>query len=533
MIRICFLLFIFYLSFAQSFLDSYTSYDELVKEIKTDGLKYKTIAKTKSGYNLDLLQFGEDNAPAIFILGNLDGSYPSATELSMNIARKLAKGEIDRKGKTIYLLPMPNPEATNALFSKISEARETNLTASDDDYDQAIDEDGFNDLNKDGIISQIRIKNPLGDYKENKSFPNLLSKIDLNKNETGNYTILSEGFDDDKDDKINEDPVGGTDLNKNFTYNYEYFGLHAGKNQASETEVKAIIDFIESNPNILVTIHFSKYNNMNVKWKANTKKYEDYARPLTAFDKMMLEDADSYDLLSSIWEKDNKWKTKVESSGSGTFHEWSYFHAGRWSIAVNAWDHSNIKLDSTFKAQDKMTKEEKLFHDAGTKKLNLAFVDWKRIKHPDFPKQEVDVGGFHLAYMNNPERSIIDSTKVEYFVESVADLFPKIEVSELKVTKLKKDLYRVELELINNGKLPSQSKMAEVSGWMHPVRVVWDIDKKKIVSGKKKTLLKPIAGFAGKQKLEWLIHSESLSKTDIRIESPVIGKITKTVRFGD
>ena len=533
MIRFFLSIFTMWLCFSQSFLDNYTNYKELKELIDELDLKYKTITKTLTGLDLDLIQFGDDKSPAIFILGNLDGSYPSSTELTLNLIRDLNRGKIDRKGKTIYILPMPNPEATNSLFTKVSMKSNTNLNSSDDDHDQEFDEDGPNDLNKDGIISQMRIRNDLGNFKSNKNYKGLLEKVDLKKGEFGQYLLMTEGFDDDNDDKINEDPKGGTNLNKNFTYNYDYFGLHAGKNQVSEPEVKAIIDFIASHPNILLTVHISKFNNMNIKWKPSTKNLETYSKPLKALKSMLKEDFNSYELLANTWSARNNWKVKTKSKGKGSFHEWAYFHAGRWSVAVNSWHHSNIKLDSTFKSQDKMSKNEKLYHDVKSKKLKSAFVDWKKVEHPDFPKKQVDVGGFHLAYLNNPDCSIIDSTNISDFVSDLTKLFPMLVIESIEVIKVKKNLHRVKLTLVNNGKLPTQSKMAELSGWMHPVRVVWNLDKKNIISGTRKTLLKPIAGFAGKQKLEWLIHTKSIRKASLKVESPVIDNITKNITFGD
>ena len=68
----------------------------------------------------------------------------------------------------------------------------------DDDGDGLFDEDGLDDLDADGHITQMRIADPNGDYKPHPDFPNMLVKV--KPGEKGQYRLLgAEGIDNDGD----------------------------------------------------------------------------------------------------------------------------------------------------------------------------------------------------------------------------------------------------------------------------------------------------------------------------------------------
>ena len=89
----------------------------------------------------------------------------------------------------------------------------------------SIDEDGYEDLNKDGLITLMRIKDPAGRFIESDEDERIMVEADISKGQSGNYLVYSEGIDNDKDGSFNEDGPGGVDFNRNFTFNYESFGL--------------------------------------------------------------------------------------------------------------------------------------------------------------------------------------------------------------------------------------------------------------------------------------------------------------------
>jgi hypothetical protein len=304
-----------------------------------------------------------------------------------------------------------------------------------------------------------------------------------------------------------------------------------------------------------MTVNFSKYDNLHKNWSAKKMKVADYKRPLKAFDKMPKEDVNGYKLFSNLWQKNHKdWTVTAENRGQGTFHDWAYFHGGRWSIAANGWNFKQItiaktddikndtavdaveskdknenKKKSTAKKTD--TKEARLMANAKNKGLQGAVVPWTTISHPDFADEKVEVGGFRLGYLNNPDLEVFSDTKSSEYVASLTTLFPKLKVTQT-VKKVGNDLYRVTLKIKNTGKLPTQSAMGKLSRWMLPVRVQWNLPKENFIGGTKRTLLAPIQALGGQQEIKWLINTKGYRNASFEISSPVIDAVKQTVKFG-
>ena len=537
----------------QDYLNQYTSHAEMLKQLKQLGVKTQQIGTSRSGKSIIAAQFGDKSSPAVLVTGNIDGDYLVGTELAMRLIEDLKSGKVDRNNKSIFVVPMPNPDATNFMLGKNGYSTTFNHLKIDDDHDLKTNEDGPNDLNNDGYISQLRISDSSGLYKPSDQTPNLLVKVDPLKNEEGQYRVINEGKDDDGDGKLDEDGYGGVTINKNFTYNYDYFGIGSGVNQASEPETRALIDFVIDHQNILMTVNFSKYDNLHKNWAAKKVTVDEYKRPLKAFDKMPKEDVDAYKLFSNLWLEDHKdWTVNSENRGQGTFHDWAYFHGGRWSISANGWNFKQIAIAKTRQDETKIdagdlnnkddskekkdtkssdTKEARLVANAKEKELEGAVIPWKKISHPDFINEKVEVGGFRLAYLNNPDLAVFDNTKSSEYIASLTTLFPKLKVTQ-SVDKIGNDLYRVTLKIKNTGKLPTQSAMGKLTRWMIPVRVQWNLPKENFIGGTKRTLLAPIASHGGQQEIKWLINTKGYRNASFEISSPVIDAVKQTVKFG-
>lgn len=531
----------------QDYINQYTSHAEMLKQLKQLGVQTQQIGTSRSGKSIVVAQFGDKTSPAILVTGNVDGDYLVGTELAMRLIEDLKSGKVTRNGKSIFVVPMPNPDATSFILGKNGYSTTFNHLKTDDDNDLKINEDGPNDLNNDGYISQLRISDSSGLYKASDKDPSLLVKVARLKNEAGQYRLLNEGKDDDGDGKLDEDGYGGAAINKNFTYNYDYFGVGSGVNQASEPETRALIDFVIDHQNILMTVNFSKYDNLHENWSANKVLVNEYKRPLEAFDKMPKEDVDGYKLFTHLWQQEHKdWQVKAENRGQGTFHDWAYFHGGRWSIASNGWNFKQITIAQTAEAKENKavdsdknkdaspsedTKEARLVANAKEKNLQGAIIPWTKISHPDFIDEKVEVGGFRLAYLNNPDVDVFAETKSSQYVASLTTLFPELNVSQ-RVKKIGKDLYRVTLKIKNIGKLPTQSAMGKLTRWMLPVRVQWNLPKEQFIGGSKRTLLAPIAAHGGQQEIKWLINTKGFNDASFEISSPVIDAVTQTVNFG-
>ncbi len=262
-------------------LSSYHNYDSMTKELKRiveankNVAKIESIGKTVEGRDLWLVTIAnpggvpEMERPAMFIGANFEGDHLIGSELSLAVINHLLKNynSDDAVKKSInehvfYIIPRMNPDGAEKMFAAVKAGVKTNAHQYDSDNDGRMDEDGPEDLNKDGFITMMRVKDENGLWMTDKDEPRLMKKADPAKGEKGVYSIYWEGVDNDKDGFINEDPVGGTDINRNFMHDYPYFTEDAGKHMVSEYESRALMEWIIKHRNIAIMLNFGESDNL-------------------------------------------------------------------------------------------------------------------------------------------------------------------------------------------------------------------------------------------------------------------------------
>lgn len=158
--------------------------------------------------------------------------------------------------RTLYLRPKFNPDGADYCMTHPDSLRST-LRPWDDDGDGQADEDPAEDLDGDGAITSMRVKNPNGTHKPSSEDPRIM--VERRLGETGGeyYLLLSEGTDSDGDGQFNEDGVGGIDMNRNFprTWGLPYQQSGAGPFPLSEPETRATLDFLIAHPNVTGIVH--------------------------------------------------------------------------------------------------------------------------------------------------------------------------------------------------------------------------------------------------------------------------------------
>jgi hypothetical protein len=262
---------------------AYLTYDELTQAVKTlveshkDLAKVESIGKTAEGRDIWVLTLANaggmpvDERAGLLIAANFEGDHLIGSSLSVEIARYLLNGystdeEIKKSLDThvYYLLPRLNADGAETMFAKVKSGRKTNSTPFDGDNDARLDEDGPEDLNNDGLITVMRVKDVNGLYRIDPDEPLLMKKADPAKGERGEYSIFPEGIDNDKDGFINEDPAGGTDLNRNFMHAYPAYKENAGRYMVSETETRSLLEWMLKHKNIAAVLTFGESDNLIV-----------------------------------------------------------------------------------------------------------------------------------------------------------------------------------------------------------------------------------------------------------------------------
>jgi hypothetical protein len=224
------------------------------------------IATSPGGIDLVVLEIGPDvgkkvrKTPAIFVVANMEGVVPISTEAALSLADRLTSSAGAAKSATWYILPNGNPDAASRHARKPLVADERNASKWNDDMDDQADEDGPDDLDGNAVITEMRVKDPAGEWIPVEGEPRLMRKADPSKGEKGIYKLYVEGIDNDGDGEYNEDPAGGANIGITFPHLFHSWTATGGRWPGSEPETFAIVKFAIDHPEIAMTFAFGSTN---------------------------------------------------------------------------------------------------------------------------------------------------------------------------------------------------------------------------------------------------------------------------------
>ena len=181
-------------------------------------VRLQSLTKTAGGREVWVLEIGSGdraNHAAIAVVGGVEGSHLLSQELALGFAEKLlANAQKDSiknllNTTTFYIFPNVSPDASAQYFAKLRYERSGNASATDDDRDGKINEDPYEDLNNDGVITMVRVEDPTGKWRTHPADSRIMVMANMEKGEQGKYILITEGNDTDKDELWNEDGDGG------------------------------------------------------------------------------------------------------------------------------------------------------------------------------------------------------------------------------------------------------------------------------------------------------------------------------------
>ncbi|MEA1887726.1 MAG: M14 family metallopeptidase [Bacteroidota bacterium] len=479
----------------------------------------ETIGKTDSGKEINALTIGRgetDERPGIAIVGGIDGRYVAGREIVLVFAERLLENSGNDEISDLisrvsfYIIPDASPDASSGFFSDPQYERLVNANPTDNDRDFKNDEDPFEDLNGDGLITMIRVKDPKGDYTTDPADERLMKKSDVSKGESGNWFVYTEGIDNDKDDMFNEDSPGGVNFNNNFSFEYEEFGKKAGIHAASEKESRAVADFLYEHFNIFAVFSFGPQDNLGQAFKARRQAQPEAEESQSPWGRRrsrkitsILPEDEMYNILLS--EKYHECTGYEGSPGftreAGNFMEWAYYHYGRYSYSTPGW---------WFPSEKGLSKEASFLKYASENIDGNVFIDWQEIDHPDFPGKTVEAGGIKpFAMYKPPEEKLNEVIESNYlFLVEAAKLHPEIELIDLKTKELQKNLYRVSVTLHNKGLFSTASQLGERVKWVRKIKLELKSDSDfQLLSGKKIIMDERLKGDESRE-YNWLISGK-------------------------
>jgi len=333
----------------------YAAYDAAMQQLAAEsaGLaKLSPLAVTPAGRTVHLVTIGAggerplDAGPAVLVVGGIDAERPDSSDVAVEVARRLLAGREDAATKGLlqrcvfYFVPRANPDGVERCFAAPLHETRLNARPIDDDRDGSADEDGPDDLNGDGLITLMRVRDPLGEWRVDKDEPRLMKKADRLEGERGEYRVLLEGLDKDADGEINEDPVGGVDADRNWPHFFEPGVPEAGRTPLSETSTRALAQFVVDHPNIALAVVYGR-NDTLVQVPGGKERGPDKK----AYRDLHEDDVALYERISERFRARTGLKGSAGARAQGALYAWLYSQRGIPTFATSLWWPLDAKQD--------------------------------------------------------------------------------------------------------------------------------------------------------------------------------------------
>ena len=463
--------------------DKYYTYAETVEAVKALSKAYPTLAKTvlvgKSDEGREIWALEINNPktgealskPGVYVDGNIHGNEIQATEVALYFADYMLKNyeKIPSITKTLdrnafYIIPSVNVDGRYHFMNQSSGMNNNRSLriARDDDKDGLFDEDAPDDLDGDGYICQMRIRDVNGDFKTDPTEPRLMIRV--KEGEQGEWTLLgTEGIDNDGDGKLNEDAEGYVDPNRNWgaSWQPDYVQRGSGNFPFEGVGLKAIANYIQQRPNIIVVYAFHNYGGMFLRGPGN--KAQPPYNPM---------DVEVYDVLGKHAEKMVPGYRYLISykdlyTTYGDFTDFTHSIFGAYSFVGELYmtsqetytSDANPSEDEEWSwrgpANNDREKERLKFND----KLahGTLYKEWTPYKHPAYG--DVEIGGWIKYSTRMPHPFMIQEMahRNAAAVVYAASQTPDISIELIKVKKVNGKLYEVDVRLKNQNAIPSIS----------------------------------------------------------------------------
>lgn len=478
--------------------------------------KLESLVRTQGGKDIWVLSIGSgdlSSVPAIAVVGGTEGDHLLGTELALRFAEKLLEnsgksggsGEL-LSGHTFYVFPDVNPDARAQYFAPLKYERKGNANSGYTDRFGNKTGHPYSDLNGDGMITHMRVKDSAGEWKEHPEDERLLVRVSRSEGEKGEYRLYREGVDFMKEERWSEE---GVHFNKNFSFNYPVFTSGAGEHAVSEKESGAVAQFLFDAKNIYAVVSFGPANNLSQPLKFNER--EASGRIITG----ILEDDAAFNQLVS--KRYNEVTDSLMTGGypgsDGDFFQWAYFHYGRYSFSTPGWEVPSVEHGgSTVKKSSGTDIDKKLSFLRWAEKENIdnVFVPWEKVSHPLYPDLDIEVGGIAPFVMDNPPFNMVEPIAGDHyrFIVDLSAMKPAVEIVNVKTEELGERLYRISADIANTGIFPTVSRLGERLKWVQKtvIRLETGSDQE-VLSGRTVEVLSAIEGGRSEAR-SWLIRGE-------------------------
>lgn len=450
-----------------------------------DLVRIQTIGKSLQGQDLLLAivtsgKYGEHgDKPAMWIDGNIHGNEIQASEVVLYTMWMLTRGYghseritslLDET--TFYLMPIVNPDGRRFWFDEANTPHSSrhNQRPDDDDRDGRLDEDGPDDLDGDGSITQMWKVETGGAGRWVRSQTDDRVFVRLRDDQTpavgvATYTLLGEeGIDNDGDGRINEDGPFGDDMNRNWPADWqpEYIQGGAGPFPLSAPETRAIADFLLGHPNVAAAQSYHNTGGMILRGPGSAYRERMYPP----------EDLRVYDDIARTGEQMLPYYRYLI-----IFSQLYRVHGGcvNWTaegLGAIAYTNELWTVGKYFQRDGNNPGDEQMWLWRDKMEFEGRFTPYKELAHPQYG--QVIVGGLNKWSSRITPAFMLEEECHRNFAFTMlhAEQAPRLSVRRAECARIGDDagpgtLWRVRFEIANAGVIPTRTglRRRERIGW--------------------------------------------------------------------
>ncbi len=458
--------------------DRYYRYADLTALLRAyelefpDFVEVTSIGKSFEGRDIWLVTVTDKNTgpasekPAFWVDGNIHASELSASTAAMTVLDLLTQRATPESkallaGRAIYIVPRLNPDG--AEWAMESPPRIIRSSTRPYPYEE---EDPYGlerqDIDGDGRILSIRIKDPNGPWKIAEEEPRLMKKREPGESGGTYYRLLAEGLFHNFDRmtmrsrKIKE----GLDLNRNFpsAWRIESDQHGAGPFPTSEPEIRAAVQAISERPNICGAVTFHTFSGVHLRPPSRMPDDDLPPEDIWAFKALGKkgEEMTGYPAISNFHE----FKYHPKEVITGVFDDWMYEHRGVFSWTTEIWSPQRQAGITDYKYIDWFREHPfeddiKLLAWADKELDGNGYIDWYEFEHPQLGK--VELGGWDplYAFRNPPPKFLAKEVlPLAEWALWQASCSPMLEVRDVVTEKIG-DSTRIRIAVQNTGWLPT------------------------------------------------------------------------------
>ena len=557
--------------------NTYYRYDAITQFLQEWAAKYpdlcrlESLGKSHEGRDiwivtLTQIETGLDKEkPAYWIDANIHATEVAPASAALYLINKLLQGygQDDRltyllDSRVFYIVPRLNPDGAEVALSD----RPKFIRSSTRPYPREDTLDGLHqeDIDGDGRILQMRLKDSNGAWKAHPDEPRLLVRREPDDIPGGDYyRLLTEGRIQNYDGVLIDiaPTLEGLDLNRNFPVHWVPNQRGAGPYPTSEPEIRAAVQFIADHPNITGAITFHTFSGVHL-------------RPLSGSpdDDMPTQDLQTYKVIGKKGEDltgypavsvYHDFKYDPKDFIKGTFDDWMYEHLGLYAWTTEIWSpqrQAGVEVKKAIEWFNEHPVEEDLkiyrwlVEETAPDDRPDGYVDWYPYDHPELGP--VELGGWDNMYTwRNPPPHLLEKE-----IAPLADfaifnclISPRLEIHSLTAEPRGDEHYYIRLVLHNTGWLPTN--VSEQALKMKVVREVEvDLalpDGAELISGKLKTMCGQLQGRDNKialsiwvsdatkerAKVEWVIHAPNGGEVGVTAVHQRAGTVRAVVNLDE